>query len=534
MPAPAPAGDRSPGARPGHRPGGPPFPAAAGRNPRRRRARHGLRLTAGLATGAAAAVAELLLLAAAGLALLCVTAWPRARARVLVPVTGGVRRLAGLQRRRLARLFRHEISTDYTGGQALRYLAARWTLGVLGALVLLAVAVGAGYTSLLLWGWVLMDQDNWWHVLGSGLGGVFLLFLALQGVLGVATMEGQLARHFLGPSRQDALERRIAELASTRAGVVEAVHDERRRIERDLHDGVQQRLVVLGMLLGRARRAQDPGKITALIAQAHAESRQALTDLREVAWRVYPTALDEAGLRAALETVAERSPIPVRVDYALPEEPGTAARTVAYFVVSEAVTNAIKHSGATRVDVTLARSATTPWQPSGGPAAARHRSGGPAAAPWQPSGNPATAPQRADTATPHPADTAPHPAATPASASPHRPGTAPQPAAAPPFPGHPALHIRITDDGTGGADPAGSGLLGLARRVAALDGRLHVDSPPGGPTTVTAELPDPAPYTADPRPRPGPARRAPAAVPPPPAPSGTRIARTTGEAPNPR
>lgn len=131
----------------------------------------------------------------------------------------------------------------------------------------------------------------------------FLVFLADQGALGVVALEDGLARRFLGPSPADALEARIAQLATSRAEVMDVVHDERRRIERDLHDGVQQRLVALGMLLGRARRtrARDPEGADALLLQAHEESRRALAGLREVAWRVYPAVLDEGGLRAALE-----------------------------------------------------------------------------------------------------------------------------------------------------------------------------------------------------------------------------------------
>jgi signal transduction histidine kinase len=129
------------------------------------------------------------------------------------------------------------------------------------------------------------------------------------------------------------------------------VDAERRRIERDLHDGVQQRLVALGVLLGRARR--NPDAAADLLAQAHEESRHVLEDLREVAWRVYPAALDSLGLAEALEAVADRSAVPVRLRCELPHAPPGVA-TAVYFLVCEAVTNAAKHSGATmiRVDVT--------------------------------------------------------------------------------------------------------------------------------------------------------------------------------------
>jgi len=376
--------------------------------------RHGLRLVAGLLIGAVTAVTELLYTVAAGLTLLSVTTRPRARARVLRPLTAGARWLTEAERRRLARFLDARITPEYGGEQALRYLATRWALGLLGGVVPALAAIGAGFGSLLLWGVPVLGGDHWFDLIMTGFGGVVLFILAAQGVVAVAAWEALLARHLLGPSPRDALHHRIEELAASRAGVVDAVDEERRRIERDLHDGVQQRLVALGMLLGRARRSRDAERAHALLVQAHEESRQALSDLREVAWRAYPAALDEAGLRVALEGVAERSAIPVRLEYGLAAEPGTRVRTVAYFVVSEAVTNAVKHSGASRIEVALTHGAAS----------------------------------RGD-----------------------------------------ALLVRITDDGTGGADPAGGGLLGLARRAAALDGRLRVVSPPGGPTTITAELP---------------------------------------------
>ncbi len=130
-----------------------------------------------------------------------------------------------------------------------------------------------------------------------------------------------------------------------------AVDAERRRIERDLHDGVQQRLVALGMLLGRARRGRTPERAEALLLQAHQESQEVLAELRKVDWRVYPTALDSLGLREALGGVAERCALPLRMDLDLPGTPPAPVETAAYFVVSEAVTNAAKHSSATAVSV---------------------------------------------------------------------------------------------------------------------------------------------------------------------------------------
>ncbi|SDL26352.1 sensor histidine kinase [Streptomyces indicus] len=373
-------------------------------------ARRGLRLATGLALGACSAVAELLFVLLSGLSLLLVQAWPRARREVLRPVHGIARSLVEWERRRLAFYLHAESSSSYTSERALRYLASRWPLGLVGVICFFCVLVGAAYGALLFIGWFVWDVNSRSTVLVSGFGGLFLLFLSWQGMLAVAQTERRLARHFLGPSEQEELQRRIEQLAVSRAGVVEAVHDERRRIERDLHDGVQQRLVALGMLLGRAVRGQDPQRRDELLRQAHEASRLALDDLREVAWRVYPIALDEAGLAAALETVVERTAIPVTLDYEIPDEPSRPVATVAYFVVSEAVTNAVKHSKATGIRVGL-----------------REETG--------------------------------------------------------------MLVVSIEDNGIGGADPAGGGLVGLKRRAAALDGTLEVDSPPGGPTLITAELP---------------------------------------------
>ncbi|WP_190142003.1 sensor histidine kinase [Streptomyces glebosus] len=373
-------------------------------------ARRGLRLATGLVLGAVLAVAEFPLVVLSGLSLLCVFAWPRGRRVVLKPLAAAARALTEAHRRRLRVYVAADTSDAYAYHRALQYLSLRWGLGVLGALVLGAALIGAAYGISWVFILLLSDVRHPGTLALSSVGGLFLLFLSLQGTFGVAGLETRLARYYLGPSHHETLERRIEELAATRAGVIFAVNDERRRIERDLHDGVQQRLVALGMLLGRALRSQDARRAEQLLRQAHEESGQALTELREVAWRVYPTVLDEAGLRAALETVAERSAIPVRLDYALATEPDTAVATVAYFVVSEAVTNAVKHSGAGRITVRVA-------------------------------------------------------------------------------PGEDAVLVHIEDDGPGGADSSGSGLFGLARRVAAVDGRFRVDSPAGGPTTITAELP---------------------------------------------
>ncbi|MBE1535447.1 sensor histidine kinase [Actinomadura algeriensis] len=372
------------------------------------------RACAGLALGALTAVLEIAFLLVAVVPVL----FSLGRRPLPSPVVAGAGRLTELERRRLAAFFAARSAAPEGGGRALAYLAVRAPIGLLGGTILLLIVYGAYLGAGLMTGWWVtgdyMDgiPPDLWIVAYTFLAGALLLFIAVQGLAGVVALERATARRRLGPSPLDAYRRRIAELRETRAQVVDAVDDERRRIERDLHDGVQQRLVALGMLIGRARRAGDgdPERAAELLRQAHEESRRALEDLREVSWRVFPAALDGEGLRTALETVAERSAVPVTIDHAFPGRPPHMVETAAYFVVCEAVTNAAKHSGAGRVHVGVAE----------------HDG---------------------------------------------------------------RIRVRVEDDGTGGADPGGGGLAGLARRVAALDGTFAVHSPPGGPTVITAELP---------------------------------------------
>ncbi|WP_243719692.1 sensor histidine kinase [Actinomadura sp. KC06] len=375
-----------------------------------------VRAAMGLALGAVTAGVELVLLAVAALLMAYSLAFSRGQRVVPTVVADAAQAATELERWRLRRFHGEDRPVQYGPLKALAYLVLRVPVGLLGAVILLLLVYGAAMAVALAWSWWVsgdyMDgiPPDWWIVLYTAVLGLVLLFLAVQGLVGVVALEKTVARRCLGPSPLEEYERRIAQLSVTRAEVVDAVDDERRRIERDLHDGVQQRLVALGMLIGRARRAGDADKAADLLRQAHEESQRALEDLREVTWRVYPAALDGEGLRAALETVAERTPLPVTIVYDVPGRPPHAVETAAYFVVCEAVTNAAKHSGARRVRVDVTGSATM-------------------------------------------------------------------------------IGVRIEDDGSGGADPRGGGLAGLARRVAALDGAFGVDSPPGGPTVITAELP---------------------------------------------
>jgi signal transduction histidine kinase len=262
--------------------------------------------------------------------------------------------------------------------------------------------------------------------LGIGLGVAVLaaaMLLAAPWVArAVARADEAAARALLGPSRGEELALRVESLARSRAEIVAATDAERRRIERDLHDGAQRRLVSLAMHLGMARASltDAPEPVRQVIEQAHDEATEALAELRQLVRGLHPAVLDDRGLDAALSGIAATAPLPVRlrVDLATRCAPGIEA--VAYFVVSEALTNVAKHADASHAEVTVARTGDR-------------------------------------------------------------------------------LRIVVTDDGRGGAtlDPAatasadggGSGLRGLAQRAAAVDGTLTVQSPPGGPTAITVELP---------------------------------------------
>jgi signal transduction histidine kinase len=259
------------------------------------------------------------------------------------------------------------------------------------------------------------------HVLGGGAEmaasvalGVLLLLAAPQLTRGLAVADTALARLLLSPPSDAVLAARVTELERSRERVVDAAEAERRRIERDLHDGAQQRLVALAMELGRAKSklADDVDAARELVEQAHAEAKAALTELRDLVRGVHPPVLTDRGLDAALSGLAARCAVPVGVQVEVPVRPKPAVEAVAYFVVAEALTNVAKHSRATRATVVV-----------------------------EGQGYPGT------------------------------------------------LHIVISDDGIGGADPRGAGLAGLADRVSGVDGRLTVESPPGGPTIISAVLP---------------------------------------------
>jgi signal transduction histidine kinase len=226
-----------------------------------------------------------------------------------------------------------------------------------------------------------------------------------------AGARGAIARALLAPRGTD-LGARLVEVTRSRARLVDAFELERRRIERDLHDGAQQRLVALHVQLGLARLETPPDSPAAEpLARAHELAREALTELRELIRGVHPQVLTDRGLGAAVRDVAGRSPVPVDVDVRLPARLPPSIEVTAFFVVGEALTNVARHSGANRAAVT-------------------------------------------------------------ASVDGDR------------------VLLRVRDDGVGGADPAGgSGLVGLADRVAAVGGTVALSSPPGGPTVLQVDFP---------------------------------------------
>lgn len=170
----------------------------------------------------------------------------------------------------------------------------------------------------------------------------------------LAAAQAALARILLSP-REEELQEHVSELRRSRLQLVDAFEIERKRIERDLHDGVQQRLVALTMTLGRAELDVPEGAGLELVRRAHAEAEAALASLREVVRGVHPRVLTDLGLAAAIREVADRMPIPVHVDVVLDDRPEPQVEAAAYFVVSEGFANVAKHSGARNASVTARR-----------------------------------------------------------------------------------------------------------------------------------------------------------------------------------
>ncbi len=204
-----------------------------------------------------------------------------------------------------------------------------------------------------LWVFTTSQQSTAWWMVGVGL--LVGLLTALV-TFGLTSAEGALAHALLGPTQHD-LERRVEELHESRSRVVDSVDAERRRIERDLHDGAQQRLVAVAMNLGRARANfdKDPEAARLMLDEAHQESKRALAELRDLARGIHPAVLTDRGLDAAISGLAGSSPVPVTVNVRVEPRCQPAVEAIAYFVVSEALANVSKHAQARSVVVDIER-----------------------------------------------------------------------------------------------------------------------------------------------------------------------------------
>nr|WP_089956203.1 sensor histidine kinase [Lentzea xinjiangensis] len=199
--------------------------------------------------------------------------------------------------------------------------------------------------------------DSFASALPVAVMGLALLPVAIIGTRRLGVLHGKFARAMLGPTRADALAIEAERLQSSRARGVEAAEAERRRIERDLHDGAQQRLVAVAMGLGRAKSKMDsdPEGAAVLIAEAHADAKLAIKELRDLARGIYPSVLGDRGLDAALSALAARLPIEVDLQVDVEPRPPTAVESAAYFTVGEALTNITKHSNGTKATVRVQR-----------------------------------------------------------------------------------------------------------------------------------------------------------------------------------
>lgn len=217
----------------------------------------------------------------------------------------------------------------------------------LAATPLLMATVGDGHEAKVLKQWTV---TAWPTAFGVAVLGLLLTGLGAY-LLGVtAGARAGLARLLIAPREGD-LGATVVELARSRVRLVDAFEAERRRIERDLHDGAQQRLVALTMALGLARMDAPPGPLAEQLTRAHEEAGKALAELRELIHGIHPQVLTDYGLPAAISDAADRCVVPVDVDLALPGRPARAIESAAYFVVCEALANVAKHSGAGRAQV---------------------------------------------------------------------------------------------------------------------------------------------------------------------------------------
>jgi signal transduction histidine kinase len=225
-----------------------------------------------------------------------------------------------------------------------------WYSFVDGGVILFGDLRGPGYVI-----------DSFQDTLIPAVGGFMVLCLAYVASRWVGKVRGKMAVALLGPSKAMLLTAEAAHLQASRARGVDAAEAERRRIERDLHDGAQQRLVAVAMGLGRAKNKMelDPQAAKALIDEAHADAKLAVAELRDLARGIYPAVLGDRGLDAALSSLAAKAPVPVDVtvdpSLSTTQRPPAAVESTAYFTVAEALTNVAKYSNATRATVAVRR-----------------------------------------------------------------------------------------------------------------------------------------------------------------------------------
>jgi signal transduction histidine kinase len=170
-------------------------------------------------------------------------------------------------------------------------------------------------------------------------------------------LQASLAAGLLAPDRDAVIAEQVTRAESRRTAAVDSAEFERRRIERDLHDGAQQRLVALAADLGAAKEKldTDPQQGREMVAAAHEEAKAALKEIRDLVRGIHPVILEDRGLDAALSAVVARAPVPVQLDVRVDPRPSPAVESAAYFVVNEALTNVARHSNATRAWVSIAR-----------------------------------------------------------------------------------------------------------------------------------------------------------------------------------
>lgn len=304
----------------------------------------------------------------------------------------------------------------------LAWLLLALPVGIAGLVGVVAAAVNLGVILAPVWMWAVPNPylptvlDWLFNTVGGRFVlcaiGVVLVPVAWWIVTTAARAQATVAAALLGPGPRERLARRADELVVTRRRVVDAQAAELRRIERDLHDGAQARIVAAGMTLALAERKLGPSEQRARdeVRTARRQLDDALAELRRLVRGIHPPILTDRGLVAALAALAGDAPLPVGIDSGELGVLSPAVESAAYFVAAEALANVAKHAEASRCAVAISRAADV-------------------------------------------------------------------------------LVVEVSDDGRGGADPSGSGVDGLRRRLEALDGSLSIVSPAGGPTVIHAELP---------------------------------------------